>query len=357
MAAPKKDKRPAQPTMGATGTLAERLVGAIRVAFGKNSAMLAGRGRPVSEVTKVVPTGIDVVDNWVLGCGGLPCGRLIELYSDEGGGKSTMMMTAAACAQRLGGVAIIAETEKSLTVTRLRALGVDPDQLVLLEPDTIEDVLRQAEMVITAIPANSPGPVLFAWDSLAATPTKEEVENGIVGDEMASDRAKTLSRACRVLAGLASRHNVCVLVVNQTRTKFGGGWGGEDVTTPGGKAIKFYASVRLRIMGGTAIKDTLGVHIGKDVTVMAVKNKLASPWRKARARLRYATGWDNGWSDLSLAKDMKLLPEGTTAIPKGFAEAKAALAVFYSTRAASVTLDAPDDAEPEDDGPPDDGEE
>ena len=256
--------------------LAARLVDVIRKAHGKQSAALADKGTVVSEITRVCRTGISAIDNWVIGCGGLPCGRLIEIYSDEGGGKSTFMAGAAAAAQADGGVAIIMETEKSLQLARLRVFGVDTSALVLLEPETLEDVLEKAETVIKSIPPGA-GPIFLAWDSLAQTPTKAEVENGVIGDEMASDRAKTLSRACRTLAGLASKHNVCIFVINHTRTKFGGGWGGEDVTTPGGKAIKFYASLRLRIMGGAAIKDARGVHIGKDITIMAVKNKMAPP--------------------------------------------------------------------------------
>lgn len=294
-------------------SLAERLVATINKEF-KGGAGMAGSGRSRSEITAVIPTGITPVDHYVIGCGGFPCGRLTELFSEEGGGKSSLVYAALAGAQRIGGTAVLIESEASFTKSRASTFGVDVDNLVLVEAGgdatalSIEDVMLRIEAIAKSLDKKD-GPVLVAWDSLAATPTNSELANGIIGSEKVAERAKVLSRACRVLAGLASRHNIALLVVNQTRATFGGGWGGPSVTTPGGAAIKFYASLRLQIMGGAAVKEGTR-HVGKDITVIAPKNKMASPWRKARVRLAYDQGWDDVWTTVSLAKDLGLVAKG-----------------------------------------------
>ena len=272
----------------------------------------ASQGDPnaTSDVTEVIPTGIAVIDDWVLGCGGFPCGRMVELYADEGGGKSSIVLAAAARCQAAGGVFVLADTERTVTRERMAVFGVDFDKTLFLSGDTVEKVLKSFEATIGALPAGA-GPVLLVWDSLAATATEAEAENGLLGTEMASDRAKTLSRACRVLTGRIAGGRVALVIVNQTRVKFGVSFGGDNTTTPGGKAIKFHASARLQILGGAAIKGAAGVHLGKDVTVMATKNKLAAPWRKARVRMWYAQGYDNEWSALHLAKALGLVPKGS----------------------------------------------
>ncbi len=297
--------------------LSRLLVDAINAEFNGGAAIVS-EGRARSEITKVVPTGIDAIDHYVIGCGGFPCGRMTELFSEEGGGKSSLIYAALAGAQRAGGTAILIESEEAFQSDRAAVFGVDCDDLVLIEagPESlslsIQDVLKRIESLGKTLGADDPdaGPVLVAWDSLAATPTDLEIANGVVGEEMASDRAKILSRACRSLAGQASKYNYALVVVNQTRTAFGGGWGSSDVTTPGGKAVKFYASLRLRIMGGAAVKNKLGEHIAKDITVIAPKNKMTGPWKKCRVRLNYATGFDNVWTIVSKAKDLKLIPKG-----------------------------------------------
>ena len=317
--------------------LASRLTAAINKQF-SGSASLASAGRSRSEVRLTVPTGIFALDHYVIGLGGLPCGRMVELFSEEGGGKSSLVYAAAAGAQQAGGTAVLVESEASFSEERARVFGVDTGKLVLVEAAAaetgmaLEGVLQRIETIAHGVkPAD--GPVLVAWDSLAATPTAEEVKNGVVGDEMASDRAKTLSRACRALSGLAATSGICLLVVNQTRTKFGGGWGGPDYTTPGGKAVKFHSSLRLQILGGAAVKDH-GRHVAKDVTIMAAKNRHAPPWRKARVRLDYATGWDDVWSTVSMAKDFGVVPKAAHYTEATAAQGREALTALWAGEAA-----------------------
>lgn len=279
----------------------------INAAFGKGSALVLGSGAEMrSEVTDVIPIGIDVLDHYVLGIGGLPCGRVVELYSEEGGGKTSLLMAALAGAQREEGLAVLEETENALQSERLVVFGVDQERLLIVQPDTIEEALQEMQTILEALP-KSGKPTLIGWDSLAATPTKAEVEGGVASDKGYDERARILSKAFRQIVPLTAERNACVLIINQTREKFGVVFG-DKTTTPGGKAVKYAASLRLQILGGKAVKvgDS---HAGKDVTIIASKNRLAPPWRKARVRLRYDTGWDNEWSTLEFAKDLEIIEQ------------------------------------------------
>jgi recombination protein RecA len=160
------------------------------------------------------------------------------------------------------------------------------------------------------------------WDSIAATPTRAELKEGLIGGEAMGYRARTLSRALRSLTALAARKQTAILLVNQTRTKIGVMFG-DPITTPGGDAVKFAASVRLRLYAGKAVKDA-ATHIGREITVKAAKNKLAPPFRKALVRFDFARGWDDDWSTLNYAKELGLVPERARG-EKSLAEARAAL--------------------------------
>jgi recombination protein RecA len=278
----------------------------INNAFGKGAALVLGAGAEMrSEVTDVIPTGIDVLDHYVLGIGGLPCGRVVELYSEEGGGKTSLLMAALAGAQREDGLAVLEETENALQSERLTVFGVDQERLLVVQPDTLEEALQEMQVILESLP-KSGKPTLIGWDSLAATPPKEEVEGGVVGGGI-DPRARILSKAFRQIVPLTAERNACVLIINQTREKIGVVFGNKT-TTPGGMAVKFAASIRLQILGGKAVKVGES-HAGKDVTIIAAKNRLAPPWRKARVRLRYDTGWDNEWSTLEFAKDLELIEQ------------------------------------------------
>lgn len=296
-----------------------KVVEAVRKQFGREAALLLGEGGSRSEVEEVIPTGIEVIDRYVLGCGGLPVGRMTELYSAEGAGKTSILLAAAAGAQREGGVAIIAETENALQTERAGVFGVDLGKLVLLQPGHMEELLEQAESAITAVPKGS-GPIMFGWDSIAATPTKREVDDGLAGDAAVGERARVLSRACRLLPSLAAQHRCALLFINQVRDNIGVMFG-DKTTTPGGHAVKFAASVRIQLFSGKAVKDREG-HTGKDVTFLATKNKLAPPFRKARVRIDYAKGWDSDWSTLEHAKDLELVDQAARVGEKSMAEAR-----------------------------------
>ncbi len=287
----------------ALAKIAER----INAAFGKGTAVVLGAGgESRSEITDVIPTGVDVLDHYVVGIGGLPCGRISEVYSEEGAGKTSLLIAALAGVQAEDGLAVLEETENALQEERLTVFGVDRERLLLVQPDTLEEALQEMQTVLELAPRGG-GPILIGWDSVAATPTKDEVEGGVAPAKGFDMRAKILSQAFRQIVPLAAEKRAHIMIVNQTREKIGVMFG-DKTTTPGGKAIKFAATVRLQILGGKAVK--LGEsHVGKDVTIIASKNKVAPPWRKARVRLMYETGWDNEWSTLEFAKDLNLIEQ------------------------------------------------
>lgn len=271
---------------------------------GKGTARSLAEGSS-SEVRDVMPTGILPLDKYILGCGGLPVGRITELFSEEGGGKSSLVYQCIAECQKKGGIPILIETENALHPERVKVFGVDLENLVLIEPNCIEDALEQLDDVFMSLPEDA-GSLFVAWDSLAATPTKAELEAGLVGGNAVADKARIMSRACRTLCQRVAKYNAAMLIVNQTRTKMGVMFG-DPTTTPGGQAMKFAASVRLKISGGKAIKTDGGEHSGKDILITAWKNRMAPPFRKCRVRLNYATGWDNEWTVLDFGKDRKII--------------------------------------------------
>lgn len=304
----------------------EAVLEAIHKGFGKHGAGLLGEGGD-SEVEEVIPTGIDVIDHYVLGCGGLPRGRMVEVYSEEGGGKTSFTWAAIAGVLREGGVAILSETEDALNLERADIFGVDTDRVVLIEPDHLEDHLAKAECALSAL--NPKVPSLFVWDSIASCATRAEIEQGLGGKEMWDNRAKTLSQACRVLSKLAKEKGTCLLFVNQIREKIGVMFG-DKYTTPGGKAVKFHSSIRLQLFPGKSLKNSADEHVGKLITFLSTKNRLASPYRKARVRLDYERGWNDWWSTMEHAKIVGAVsPDKTREIEKmgepARSEARAAL--------------------------------
>ena len=286
---------------------AKRVLDAVRKEFGQGSATLL-RDDEVQRPSEVIPTGLEVHDHYVLGVGGLPVGRVIELYSEEGAGKTSLGHTYLAAAQRVGGVGALMETEHAFDPTRSPVFGVRNEDLLLLQPDHLGDVLAQIEGLCKTIKAQHLGPSVLVWDSVAATPTKAEFEGGVAGDAgHGADRARDLSRAMRILTKRVSESRLVLVCINQVRENIGVMFG-DQYTTAGGKAIKFHASVRLQLLGGKAVKGTHGEHVAKDVTLMSVKNRLAPPFRKARLRLNYEEGWDNDWSTLDHAKTFGAAP-------------------------------------------------
>lgn len=310
---------------------------AIQKKFGKHSAIRLSDGYR-GEVVSSIPSGLDVLDNYVAGCGGLPVGRITEIFSEEGGGKSSLCLSMIAAAQRAGKAAILIETENGISDERARTFGVDIDDLLLLQPEYMEAALKHIEMAFDNLdPAD--GETLICWDSLAASPLKAELDDGIKEKAAQDTRSIILGRAMRIFSQKVQHSKVALVIVNQTRHKRGVMFG-DPTTTPGGSAVKFHASLRLQIMGGKAVKDGTD-HVGKDIVLFSKKNRFVVPFRKARVRLNYHTGWDNDWTTLELAKELKLIP----AKSRDAEAAKAALeAIKWDPRNRTSTPDDEDDA-------------
>lgn len=302
----------------------DAILAAVRKGLGPEGARTLGAGGSRSAVSEVVSLGIGPLDHYVIGCGGLPVGRLTELYGEENSGKSSLAWQAAAQCQQAGGVAVLVETESGVSAERAAVFGVDLDSLVLIEPETMEDALHAMGLALKSMPLKGDGPNILIWDSIAATPTANEVKEGMSGDLVIGRRALLLSNACRVMKDLLPRARCAGLFVNQIREKIGIVFG-DKTTTPGGRAVKFTASLRLQLLGGLALKDATG-HTGKDLVVMATKNRFAPPWRKCRVRLNYADGWDDAWSTLTYAKTLGLVAAGWTVSAKHVEAARSALA-------------------------------
>lgn len=315
---------------------------AVRRKLGPESARLLEDDGAKSEVTEVVPFHIGPLDHYVIGCGGLPVGRLTELFSEEGAGKTSLLWHALAQCQAEGGVAALIETENGVSRERAATFGVDLSKLILIEPESMEDALAAMELVLSRMPTDGKAPNMLGWDSVAATPTKGEVEEGLTGDLAVGRRALLLSNACRVMKDMLPKARCAGVFVNQVREKIGVLFG-DKTTTPGGRAIKFTASLRIQLLGGAAVKDASG-HVGKDLTVIAVKNRFAPPWRKVRVRLDYHRGWDTDWTTLTHAKTLGLVPKSLTLTPRHVEQARLALvAAKWGNDAAIVAANAEDD--------------
>jgi len=303
----------------------KQVLAGIRARVGKGAAGLFSDGT-ASDVEEVIPTGIDVIDHYILGIGGWPVGRIVELYSEEGGGKTSLLMQTMAGVQREGGVAVLFETEHAIDAPRAAVFGCDLNQAIIGQPETMEDALVAIQAALESMPTSKKGdpPNFVGWDSLASAPTKAEIEEGPDSPAAMGARARAMSVAMRVLTPLASEKRCLLMIINQTRTKLGMVFG-DPTTTPGGAALKFHASIRLRLMGGKAVKNGED-HTGKVITVSMQKTKVGgTPFAKARVLLDYKTGFRNEWTTVNYAKDRKLIPDKTRPTAGGYAEALTAL--------------------------------
>jgi recombination protein RecA len=268
---------------------------AIEKQFGKGAIMSLGGE---AEEVAVIPTGSVGLD-LALGVGGLPRGRVVEIYGPESSGKTTLSLQAIAQAQKAGGVCAFIDAEHALDVTYARKLGVRVEDLLVSQPDCGEQALEIADKLVATGAID-----LIVVDSVAALVPKAEIE-GEMGDAHMGLQARLMSQALRKLTAATSRNNTCVMFINQLRQKIGVVYGNPETTT-GGNALKFYASVRLDIRKIGVVKNGEQA-VGNKTRVKVVKNKVAPPFRECEFEILYGAGVNAAGEIVDLASEASLI--------------------------------------------------
>ena len=274
----------------------EQAISQIEKQFGKGSIMKLGDD--VQKAIDVIPTGCMTLD-YALGIGGIPRGRIIEIYGPESSGKTTVTLHILAEAQKLGGTAAFIDAEHALDPQYASKLGVDTDNLLISQPDTGEQALEIVEALVRSGAVDC-----IVVDSVAALTPRAEID-GEMGDSFVGIQARLMSQALRKLTAIVNKTNACVIFINQLRDKIGVMYGNPETTT-GGKALKFYSSLRMDIRKVDVIKDGADI-IGNKTRVKIVKNKLAPPFKVAEFDIMYGTGINNEACVIDVAVELDII--------------------------------------------------
>jgi recombination protein RecA len=320
---PKEKETPSNPlTAEEKVKLAKSVTTQLNNEYKDGGILVQKMGKRSTKRWPSLPTELPTLDELVIGCGGIPDGRIIEIYGPESAGKTAFCLHVIGCAQRAGGLAVFVDAEHALDLNHAKTIGVDIDNLIVSQPDYGEQAL---EVVLAFVRSHAVRVIVI--DSVSALVPKAELE-GDMGDSHMGLQARLMSQALRKLTGAVSKSGTIVIFTNQVREKIGVMFGNPEVTT-GGRALKFFSSVRLEVRrlsntDGGQLKDG-DRHVGHRMRIKNVKNKVGSPFRETICDLLYATGFDIKKDMVDYALATGVVREGTktkekegNGIPKGW---------------------------------------